>query len=83
MRYNAVSVFAKIIMASSVTGDCNGRYCREVLQKLNNFRIENSLCDVTLVVDRGNEFKAHRNVLAASSPYLKTFEVFLQHVQQR
>ena len=68
MRYNAVSVFAKIIMASSVTGDCNGRYCREVLQKKNNFRIEDSLCDVTLVVE-GNEFKAHRNVLAASSPY--------------
>ena len=49
-------------------GDCNGPYCREVLQKLNNFRYEDSLCDVTLV-DEGKEFKAHRNVLAASSPY--------------
>ena len=57
-------------------GDCYGPYCREVLQKLNNFRYEDSLCDVTLV-DEGKEFKAHRNVLAASSC------TFLQHVQQR
>ena len=38
-------------------------------KKLNSLRQEGSLCDVTLAVDGGKEFKAHRCVLAASSPY--------------
>ena len=46
------------------------QYCKEILQTLNSLRHEGSLCDVTLVVE-GREFKAHRNVLAASSPYFR------------
>ena len=45
-------------------------YCKEILQNLNSLRHEGSLCDVTLVVE-GREFIAHRNVLAASSPYFQ------------
>ena len=45
-------------------------YYKEILQNLNSLRHESSLCDVTLVVE-GREFKAHRNVLAASSPYFR------------
>ena len=45
-------------------------YCKEILQNLNSLRHEGSLCDVTLVVE-GREFRAHRNVLAASSPYFR------------
>ncbi|XP_001640178.2 kelch-like protein diablo isoform X1 [Nematostella vectensis] len=41
-------------------------YCRELLHTLNEFRLENHLCDVELIV--GNDrFAAHKNVLCASS----------------
>ena len=50
--------------------DSDDQYCKEILQTLNSLRHEGSLCDVTLVVE-GREFKAHRNVLAASSPYFR------------
>ena len=50
--------------------DSDQFYCKEILQNLNSLRHEGSLCDVTLVVE-GREFRAHRNVLAASSPYFR------------
>ena len=50
--------------------DSGEPYCKEILQNLNIFRREGSLCDVTVVVE-GREFSAHRNVLAASSPYFQ------------
>ena len=42
-----------------------------MLSGLNNLRLENFLCDVTLMAD-DKPFQAHRAVLAATSPYLKT-----------
>ena len=49
--------------ASSSRNDCLDR-----LETLDRFRRGNVLCDVVLVVE-DHEFAAHRNVLAASSPY--------------
>ena len=44
-------------------------FCVELLKRLNIQRGGGYLCDMTLVAKEGNEFKAHRNVLSAVSPY--------------
>ena len=44
-------------------------FCVELLKRLNMQRGQNYLCDVTLVAKEGKEFKAHRNVLSAASPF--------------
>ena len=56
--------------AAEFQSDSGEPYCKEILQNLNILRHEGSLCDVTVVVE-GREFSAHRNVLAASSPYFQ------------
>ncbi|XP_013922754.1 PREDICTED: zinc finger and BTB domain-containing protein 43 [Thamnophis sirtalis] len=43
-------------------------FCNTVLQKLNQQRQQGQLCDVSIVV-QGHLFRAHKAVLAASSPY--------------
>ena len=60
--------------------DFDKPYCKEILQNLNSLRQESSLCDVTLVVE-GREFRAHRNVLAASSSYFRT--MFTSDVREK
>ena len=50
-------------------------FCVELLKRLNLQRGQNYLCDVTLVANGGKEFKAHRNLLSAASPF---FEKLLQ-----
>jgi len=45
-------------------------FCVELAKRLNMLRIQDHLCDVTLVTKDGKEFKAHRNVLSAASPFL-------------
>ena len=44
-------------------------FCVELLKRLNLQRNQNYLCDVTLVAKEGNEFRAHKNVLSAASPF--------------
>ena len=44
-------------------------YCVELAKRLNVLRRQDYLCDITLVTKDGNEFKAHRNVLSAASPF--------------
>ena len=44
-------------------------FCVELLKRLNMQRGIDYLCDVTLVAKEGKEFKAHRNVLSAASPF--------------
>ena len=46
-------------------------YSFELSRKLNALRMEKNLCDVTLVVN-GGEFRAHKSVLVASSPYFSS-----------
>lgn len=42
----------------------------EILSKLNELRKEGILCDVTLRIE-GQDFKVHRCVLSAASPYFR------------
>ena len=44
-------------------------FCVELLKRLNLQRNQNYLCDITLVAKEGNEFRAHKNVLSAASPF--------------
>ena len=44
-------------------------FCMELMKRLNMQRGQNYLCDITLVAKEGKEFKAHRNVLSAASPF--------------
>ena len=44
-------------------------FCVELAKRLNLLRRQNHLCDVTLVTKDDKEFKAHRNVLSAASPF--------------
>ena len=44
-------------------------FCIELLKRLNVQRKQNYLCDITLVAKEGKEFKAHKNVLSAASPF--------------
>ena len=50
-------------------------FCVELMKRLNMQRGQDYLCDITLVAKEGKEFKAHRNVLSAVSPFfVKLFE---------
>ena len=44
-------------------------FCVELAKRLNMLRRQDHLCDVTLVTKDDKEFKAHRNVLSAASPF--------------
>nr|XP_045374913.1 hypermethylated in cancer 1 protein [Camelus bactrianus] len=66
------------------SGDCAGQtmldtmeapgHSRQLLLQLNNQRTKGFLCDVIIVVQNAL-FRAHKNVLAASSAYLKSLVV--------
>ena len=55
-------------------------YCVALMQCLNDFRKHNVLCEVTIVVN-GKPFYAHRNVLAAASPYFRA--MFSNHFREQ
>ena len=44
-------------------------FCVELAKRLNMLRRQDHLCEVTLVTKDEKEFKAHRNVLSATSPF--------------
>ena len=41
----------------------------ELMKRINMQREQDYFCDITLVANDGKEFKAHRNVLSAASPF--------------
>ena len=44
-------------------------FCVELMKRLNMQRQQTFFCNITLIAKEGNEFKAHRNVLSAASPF--------------
>lgn len=54
----------------SIMGSQEASFCAKVMKSLNDFRKEETLCDVTLSV-QGTTFPAHRNVLSANSEFFK------------
>ena len=46
-------------------------FCVELTKRLNMLRKQDHLCDVTLVTKDDKEFKAHRNVFSAASPFFQ------------
>ena len=47
-----------------------GSFCMKLMKRLNIQRKQDYLCDIALVTNHNREFKAHRNVLTAASPFL-------------
>ena len=58
-------------------------FCVELTKRLNMLRKQDHLCDVTLVTKDDKEFKAHRNVLSAASPFFhKLFQSDMKENQE-
>ena len=58
-------------------------FCVELAKRLNMLRRQDHLCDITLLTKDGKEFKAHRNVLSAASPFFsKLFESNMKENQE-
>uniref|UniRef100_A0A4W3JY12 Zinc finger and BTB domain containing 11 n=1 Tax=Callorhinchus milii TaxID=7868 RepID=A0A4W3JY12_CALMI len=51
------------------------KHSQKVLEQLNLQRLSNQFCDVTLLIE-GEEYKAHKSTLAASSEYFR--ELFIE-----
>ena len=58
-------------------------FCVELAKRLNMLRKQDHLCDITLVTKDDKEFKAHRNVLSAASPFFhKLFQSDMKENQE-
>lgn len=55
-------------------------YPRRLLENLQSIWTEHNFCDVTILIGR-KRFPAHRNVLAASSPFFKA--MFLSGMEEQ
>ncbi|XP_060090568.1 zinc finger and BTB domain-containing protein 11 [Heteronotia binoei] len=53
----------------------SSKHCQSVLNQLNQQRLSNQFCDVTLLIE-GEVYKAHKSVLAANSEYFR--ELFIE-----
>ena len=55
-------------------------FCVELAKRLNMMRRQDHLCDITLATKDGKQFKAHRNVLSAASPFF--FKLFQSDMKE-
>lgn len=74
------SPFENVAYSGPKTHLPEANYCVALMQCLNDFRKHNVLCEVTIVVN-GKPFYAHRNVLAAASPYFRA--MFSNHFREQ
>ena len=52
-----------------ITDADQAAFCVELAKRLNMLRRQDCLCDITLITKDDKEFKAHRNILSAASPF--------------
>ena len=58
-------------------------FCVELAKRLNMLRRQDHLCDVTVVTKDDKEFKAHKNVLSATSPFFcKLLQSYMKESQE-
>ncbi|OCT92381.1 zinc finger and BTB domain-containing protein 11 [Xenopus laevis] len=61
--------------SKGIVKQASSKHGQTILDQLNQQRLNNQFCDVTLLIE-GQEFKAHKAVLAASSEYFR--ELFIE-----
>ena len=66
---SSFSVRRPLLVLEPISEAEQSSYCVQLMKRLNMQRQQIHFCNITLVAKEGKEFKAHRNVLSAASPF--------------
>ena len=66
---SSFSVRRPLLVLEPISEAEQSSYCVQLMKRLNMQRQQMHFCNITLVAKEGKEFKAHRNVLSAASPF--------------